>query len=78
MGDTISGVHDNTSDMARGVQGEHSLDGDIHGGGVEGLEHDLIHLLSVGLGVQGRGRGAPQGQRGALQEKINNAIIHIK
>jgi hypothetical protein len=29
------------------------LDGDVHGGDVESLEHDLGHLLSVGLGVEG-------------------------
>merc|ERR1719394_1263020 len=51
--DTISGVEDDTGGTSRGVQGEDSLDGDIHGGGVEGLEHDLGHLLSVGLGVEG-------------------------
>merc|ERR1711921_43080 len=45
VGDTISRVHDNTSGTARGIQGEDSLDGDIHGGHVEGLEHDLGHLL---------------------------------
>jgi hypothetical protein len=28
------------------------LDGDVHGGSVESFEHDLGHLLSVGLGVQ--------------------------
>merc|ERR1711887_2335 len=32
MGDTISRVHDNTSGTARGIQGEDSLDSDIHGG----------------------------------------------
>jgi hypothetical protein len=52
VGDTIARVQDDTSGTARGVQGQHSLDGDVHGGGVEGLEHDLSHLLSVGLGVQ--------------------------
>merc|ERR1739847_70749 len=36
-----------------GVQGEDSLDGDVHGGHVEGLEHDLGHLLTVSLGVEG-------------------------
>ena len=30
------------------------LNGDIHGGGAEGLKHDLGHLLPVGLGVEGR------------------------
>merc|ERR1712124_37376 len=53
VGDTVTRVHDDTSGTARGVQGEHSLDGDVHGGGVEGLEHDLGHLLPVGLGVEG-------------------------
>merc|ERR1711978_387935 len=41
VGDTVTGVHDDTGGTARGVQGEHSLDGDVHGGHVEGLEHDL-------------------------------------
>merc|ERR1719323_2528807 len=53
VGDTITRVEHNTSGTTRGVQGEDSLDGDIHGGSVEGLEHDLGHLLSVGLGVEG-------------------------
>merc|ERR1740128_860543 len=53
MGDTISRVHDDTSGTARGIQGEDSLDGDIHGGHVEGLKHDLGHLLTVSLGVEG-------------------------
>merc|ERR1711902_402176 len=53
VGDTVTRVEDNTSGTARGVQGEHSLDGNIHGGGVEGLKHDLSHLLPVGLGVEG-------------------------
>merc|ERR1719147_353489 len=53
VGDTISRVHDNASGAARGIEGEDSLDGDIHGRAVEGLEHDLGHLLPVGLGVEG-------------------------
>merc|ERR1711885_4608 len=53
VGDTISRVHDNASGTARGIEGEDSLDGDIHGGHVEGLEHDLGHLLAVSLGVEG-------------------------
>merc|ERR1711862_758980 len=53
MGDTVTRVHDDTSGTARGIQGKYSLDGHIHGGHVEGLEHDLGHLLPVGLGVQG-------------------------
>merc|ERR1719362_2759069 len=53
VGDTITGVHHNASGTAGGIQGEHSLDGDVHGGRVEGLKHDLGHLLPVGLGVEG-------------------------
>jgi hypothetical protein len=53
VGNTISNVEDDTSGTTRGIEGEHSLDGDIHGGAVEGLEHDLGHLLTVGLGVKG-------------------------
>merc|ERR1712117_575899 len=53
VGDTIAGVHDNTSGTARGIEGKDSLDGNVHGGHVEGLEHDLGHLLPVSLGVEG-------------------------
>merc|ERR1711953_971169 len=53
VGDTVTGVHDNSSGTARGIEGEDSLDGNIHGGHVEGLEHDLGHLLTVSLGVEG-------------------------
>merc|ERR1712025_1542778 len=45
VGDTIARVHDNTGGTARGIEGQDSLDGNIHGGHVEGLEHDLGHLL---------------------------------
>merc|ERR1719430_2576042 len=53
VGDAVAGVKDDTGGTAGGIEGEHSLDGDVHGGGVEGLEHDLGHLLPVGLGVEG-------------------------
>merc|ERR1719330_408301 len=53
VGDTVSGVHDETGGTSGGVEGEDSLDGDVHGGHVEGLEHDLGHLLTVSLGVEG-------------------------
>merc|ERR1712212_957905 len=52
MGNTISRIHDNTSGTARGIEGEDSLDGNIHGGHVEGLKHDLGHHLTVSLGVE--------------------------
>ncbi|KFP54339.1 hypothetical protein N323_03673, partial [Cathartes aura] len=61
VGDTVPGVHNNTSGTTRGVQGQHSLDSHVHGWGVEdeskgrppGQRRYLRHLLSVGLGVQG-------------------------
>merc|ERR1712243_367387 len=53
VGDTITRVHHDTGGTARGIQGQHSLDSHVHGGQVEGLEHDLGHLLPVGLGVEG-------------------------
>merc|ERR1719217_2051731 len=53
VGDTITRVHDDTSGTTRGIKGEDSLDGNIHGGHVEGLEHDLGHLLTVSFGVEG-------------------------
>merc|ERR1712018_1109476 len=33
--------------------GQDSLDGNIHGRHVEGLKHNLSHLLTVGFGVEG-------------------------
>merc|ERR1719244_1894878 len=53
MGDTISRVHENTSGTAGCVEREDSLDGNIHGGHVEGLEHDLGHLLTISLWIEG-------------------------
>jgi len=52
VGDTITRVDNNTGGSARGVQAENSLDADVHGWVVEGLEHDLGHLFTVSLGVQ--------------------------
>merc|ERR1711893_391207 len=53
VGDTITRVHDNTSGTSRGIEGEDSLDGNIHCRHVEGLKHNLGHLLTVSLGVKG-------------------------
>merc|ERR1712165_611681 len=53
VGDTIARVHDHTSGTTRGIEGKDGLDGNIHGGHVEGLEHDLSHLLTVSLWVEG-------------------------
>ena len=53
MGDTITSVQHCSSGASRGEEGQDSLEGDVHGRCVEGLEHDLGHLLPVGLGVKG-------------------------
>merc|ERR1711976_664386 len=53
VGHTIARIEHDTSGTAGGVQRQHSLDGHVHGRAVEGLEHDLGHLLPVGLGVEG-------------------------
>merc|ERR1712198_537298 len=53
VGDTVTGVHDNTGGTSGGIERENCLDGNIHGGHVEGLEHDLGHLLTVSLWVEG-------------------------
>merc|ERR1712243_348366 len=47
VGDTISDVEDETGGTARGVEGKHSLDTDVHGWAVEHLEGDLRHLFPV-------------------------------
>merc|ERR1719393_191598 len=53
VGHTITRVHDDTSGTSGGIKREDSLDGNIHSGHVEGLKHDLGHLLTVSLGVKG-------------------------
>merc|ERR1712093_613967 len=51
VSDTISGVTDETGGPTVGVEGEHSLDGNVESLNLEGLEHELGHLLSVGFWV---------------------------
>merc|ERR1712242_355778 len=53
VGDTITRVHDNTSGTSRSIEGKYGLDGNVHGGHVEGFEHDLGHLFTVSLWVKG-------------------------
>merc|ERR1712241_454285 len=53
VGDTITRVHDHTSGTTRGIEGKDCLNGNIHGGHVEGLKHDLSHLFTISLGVEG-------------------------
>ena len=49
---TVTRVQHNTCRTTRGVQGENSLNSHVEGWRVERFEHDLRHLLTVGLRVQ--------------------------
>lgn len=53
VSDTITGVEHDTGGTTGGVQRQDGLDGDVEGGGVESLEDNLGHLLTVALGVDG-------------------------
>jgi len=52
--DAVAGVEHDTGGTTGSVEGQDGLDGHVHGGRVEGFEHDLRHLLPVGLGVERR------------------------
>merc|ERR1712131_108797 len=58
---TVTDIQHQTRGTTGGVQGEHGLDTDVHGGVVESLEANLSHLLSVGLRVEG-GLGVESGR----------------
>merc|ERR1712176_255498 len=70
MGNTISRIQDDTSGSSRSIQGEDSLDGNVHSRAVEGLEHDLGHLFSVSLGVEGS-----FGQKNGVFLRGNSQIV---
>ena len=53
VSNTVAGVQNDTSGTTGSVEGQHGLNGDVKGGCVEGLEHNLGHLFTVGLGVEG-------------------------
>lgn len=47
VSDTVTRVKHDTCCSSGGIQGQHSLDGDVEGRRIEGLEDDLCHLFSV-------------------------------
>ena len=53
MGDAITRVQHDTGSPAGSVQGQHGLNGHVHGGHVERLEHDLhgSHKFNVSTAV---------------------------
>merc|ERR1711953_853308 len=81
MRDTISRIHDNTGGTTRGIEGEDSLDGNIHGRHVEGFEHDLGHLLTVSLGVEGslgkKDRLLLRGNTKFIVEGVVPDLLHV-
>merc|ERR1719354_1034698 len=81
VGNTITRVHDDTSGTTGSVQGEDSLDGNVHGGHVEGLKHNLSHLFSVGLGVKGslseQDRLLLRGNTELVVEGVMPDLLHI-
>ncbi len=52
VGNSISGVADDTGGSSSRVEGKNGLYGNVKAGNIEGLEHDLGHLLSVSLWVK--------------------------
>ena len=53
VGNTVSGVEDETGSSSGGVEGENGLNGKIVGGDFKGFKHDFCHFLSVGFGISG-------------------------
>ena len=51
--DTITRVQDDTGGTTGSVEGQNGLNSNVKSGSVEGLEHDLRHLFTVSLGVEG-------------------------
>merc|ERR1719431_76708 len=49
---TITRIENDTGGTTRSIQGEDSLDSDVHCWGSECFKHDLSHLLTVSLGVK--------------------------
>merc|ERR1712240_756924 len=53
VGDTITRVHDDTSGTARGIEGEDSLDGNIHGGMLKVSNMIWVIFSRLALGLRG-------------------------
>merc|ERR1719423_449738 len=72
---TITGVEDNTGGTTGSVEGEDSLDGDIHCRHAESLEHHPGHLLPVGLGVEGSLSEQGGGLLGSYTEFVVEGVV---
>merc|ERR1719343_253763 len=52
MGNTVTGIHHDTSGTTGSVQGKDCLDCDVHSRNIEGFKHDLRHTFAVSLWIQ--------------------------
>merc|ERR1712209_143604 len=81
VGYTIPRVHDNTSGTTRSIKRKDSLDGNIHGRHVEGFKHDLGHLFTVGLWVEGsfsqEDRLLFRGNTELIVESVMPDLLHV-
>lgn len=81
VGDTVTGVEHDTGGTTGGIKGQNGLDGDVEGGGVEGLEDNLRHLLTVGLGVDGglsqQDRVLLRGDTQLVVEGVVPDLLHV-
>jgi len=81
MRDTIAGVKNDTSGTTGRVEREDGLNGDVHGGRVEGLEHDLGHLFTIGLRVERRlgeeDRVLFRGNAELVVERMMPDLLHV-
>lgn len=77
----MSRLNHDASVATRGIQGEPSLVCKVHGGGVEGFEHDLCCLISVVLGAHG-GLGPEdwvllRGNTELVVEGVMQDLLHV-
>jgi hypothetical protein len=81
VGHTVSRVENDTGSTTGSVQGEDGLNGNVESGSVEGLEHDLGHLLTVLLGVErslGKENGVLLGGNAKLVvEGVVPDLLHV-
>lgn len=81
VSNTVTGVQNNTGGSTRRVQRQDSLNVDVEGWDVEGLEHDLGHFFSVGLRVHG-GLGQQDGvllwsNSQLVVERVVPDLLHV-
>merc|ERR1712106_1290765 len=81
VGNTITNILNQTGGTTRGIKRKNSLDRNKHGGHVESLKHDLSHLFTVSIGVEGslsqEGGGLLRGNTEFIVECVVPDLLHI-